>query len=114
MESSTAKVILTVAVVGVVLYFVLKPAKSVAGKVPYSAGPQTSLKTQDVNAWAALTGVVAGVVNAFGRSSTAPAGSVPTSVSPPAAATTSWDNVSTGTLDQLAAGDAAQGVEGPF
>ena len=40
--------------------------------------------------------------------------SAPSAVPPDAGATADWNSVSSSELDQLRAGDAAQGVEGPF
>lgn len=63
-----------------------------------------------------FSGIGSGLVNIFSGSNSTPTVAAISNQPIPsdAAAQQSWNNTSSATFDQLAAGDAAMGVEGPF
>jgi len=63
-----------------------------------------------------FSGLGSGLVNVFGGSGSTPTVAKVASVPIPddSAAVQSWNNTSSSTFDQLAAGDEAQGIEGPY
>lgn len=80
MSESTTKVILTVAVVGVLLYFAVKmTAPKTVVRPPSTAGAGTALKASDVSLWGALTAGINGAINLFGKSTNTATTPVPTS-----------------------------------
>jgi hypothetical protein len=90
MDEKTTKAILTVAVVGILLYFVVLRPKATATKAlaPKTAGPGTSF-TQEVNAFSQFVGSLGGL---FKSGSSAP---VPSSTTGPV-----QPIVNEGTFDQ--------------
>lgn len=118
-----SKTTLLIVVAAVALYFLVIRKPGAAGPLglfgsppPVPQRPRTTPPVPPTSPSlfdklaSAAAGALPGLLSGLGKSPASTA-SVPGSPSPSSAA---WDNVSSSELDQLAAGDAAMGVEGPF
>jgi len=115
---TTIAIVGGVVAVGAVALIALRPSAAAAAatprKTPASSGPSagTLIASLGGSLVSRLGGDLTGAISNLFGSSKAPSSTITaTSSSSPASA---WNNTSTETFDELAAGDAAMGVEGPF